>query len=171
MKDFKLISPSEMVDNPIELIGKDWMLISAGDTTANNSMTASWGTIGYYSNQPIVTIFVRPERHTFSFVERSTHFTLTVLESELKGVHQIFGKLSGRDCDKVAMSGLTPLFTPKGNPTFEQGRVVLECRKIFSQSMDEGSFIDKECYAKWYGEGHGSDHVMFIGVIEGCWVR
>ncbi|MFI3302591.1 MAG: flavin reductase [Rikenellaceae bacterium] len=171
MKGFKRIEPAELADNAIKLIGKDWMLIGAGNAEKSNAMTASWGAIGYYSNQPMATVYIRPERHTNDFVQSHTHFTLTVLEDEYKSAHSVFGKMSGRDCDKAEKAGLTPIFTELGNPTFAQGRVVLECRKIFAQTMPEGSFVDQDIYNKWYGAGHGGDHILYMGVIESCWIK
>ncbi len=171
MENFKQIEPQELQDNPINLIGKEWMLIGAGDATSSNAMTASWGTIGFYANKPMVTVFVRPERYTNDFMSKNSHFTLTVLEEQFKSAHSIFGKLSGRDNDKATLAGLTPIFTPSGNPTFAQGRVVIECRKIFSQTMNEESYTDKECYNKWYGAGHGGDHILYMGEIVNCWVK
>ena len=38
----KAINPNEIKDNFIELIGKEWMLVSAGDKEKFNMMTASW---------------------------------------------------------------------------------------------------------------------------------
>ena len=40
------ISPYQIGDNPFKLIGKDWMLIAAGELDSFNMMTASWGAIG-----------------------------------------------------------------------------------------------------------------------------
>ena len=37
----KAINPNEIKDNFIELIGKEWMLVSAGDKEKFNMMTAS----------------------------------------------------------------------------------------------------------------------------------
>ena len=42
----KAINPNEIKDNFIELIGKEWMLVSAGDKEKFNMMTASWGGVG-----------------------------------------------------------------------------------------------------------------------------
>ena len=42
----KAIEPSLVKDNFIEIIGKEWMLVSAGDKEKFNMMTASWGGVG-----------------------------------------------------------------------------------------------------------------------------
>lgn len=56
----KAINPNEIKDNFIELIGKEWMLVSAGDKEKFNMMTASWGGVGVLWNRPVVfALFVR----------------------------------------------------------------------------------------------------------------
>ena len=47
----KAINPNEIKDNFIELIDKEWMLVSAGDKEKFNMMTASWaGGVCFYSS-------------------------------------------------------------------------------------------------------------------------
>ncbi len=169
MKGYKRIDPKEIGESPIKFIGEDWMLIGAGDESSSNAMTASWGTIGYYANSPMVTVFVRPERYTNDLLKRHSHFTLTVLDSAHKGAHMTFGKLSGRDHDKASLAGLTPMLTPLKNPTFQQGRLIIECRKIFAQTMSEESYVDKELYNKWYGAKDAGEHILYMGEIINCW--
>ncbi len=171
MKNFNQISPNEIPTNLIDLIGKEWMLIGASNGSISNAMTASWGSIGFYSNKPIATIFVRPERYTFELIESSTHFTITVLEAGHREALTYMGKNSGRNGDKATACGLTPTFTQSGNPTFTEARIVLVCRKIYAQAMNEESFVDKECYNQWYGPNHGNLHKIYMGVIEECWIK
>ena len=56
----KAIEPSLVKDNFIEIIGKEWMLVSAGDKDKFNMMTASWGGVGFLWNKPVVFVFIRP---------------------------------------------------------------------------------------------------------------
>lgn len=51
-------------EDAFQLIGQEWMLITAGDSASYNTMTASWGGIGWLWNKPVAFIFVRPERYT-----------------------------------------------------------------------------------------------------------
>ena len=51
----KAIEPSLVKDNFIEIIGKEWMLVSAGDKDKFNMMTASWGGVGFLWNKPVGT--------------------------------------------------------------------------------------------------------------------
>ena len=43
MSKFACVSPQSLNDNVFSLIGKDWMLITAGTPQQCNTMTASWG--------------------------------------------------------------------------------------------------------------------------------
>ncbi len=164
------IEPNELKQSVIDIIGKDWMLVSAASASGVNSMTASWGTIGFFFNKPVAVIGIRPERYTYEFVESATHFTLTILREGLRDALMVMGRNSGRDCDKVAMSGLTPATTPDGNPTFEEAKIVLVCRKIYAQTMGEEGFIDKSLVDQWYDEAHGGYHKLYMGAIESCWI-
>ena len=75
----KAIEPNLIKDNFIEIIGKEWMLVSAGDKDKFNMMTASWGGVGFLWNKPVVFVFIRPERYTREFVDEKGCFTLSFL--------------------------------------------------------------------------------------------
>lgn len=63
--------------NPFHAIGKQWMLITASINDSWNTMTAAWGGMGYLWQRPTVHIYVRPQRHSFSFLEQAKEFTLS----------------------------------------------------------------------------------------------
>ena len=42
----KEINYKDMKFNPFNLIGDEWMLVTAGDEASCNTMTASWGHLG-----------------------------------------------------------------------------------------------------------------------------
>ena len=43
---FREITPEEIRDNLFVTINKEWMLLTAGDEAAHNTMTVSWGSMG-----------------------------------------------------------------------------------------------------------------------------
>lgn len=43
----KPIAVSQLSDNFFETISKEWMLVTAGNKDAFNTMTANWGGIGF----------------------------------------------------------------------------------------------------------------------------
>ena len=63
-EEFTRISAEEIDQNIIKLIGKDWMLITAGGMDSYNTMTASWGQMGGLWNLPGAICFIRPQRYT-----------------------------------------------------------------------------------------------------------
>jgi len=68
---------ASITDNPFTLIGKDWMLVTAGTAERFNTMTASWGGLGVRWERKVCTIYVRPTRFTFEFIERAEMFSLS----------------------------------------------------------------------------------------------
>jgi flavin reductase (DIM6/NTAB) family NADH-FMN oxidoreductase RutF len=79
---FKEIKPELLTDNPFKLINKDWMLITAGTPDKFNTMTASWGGLGVLWERKVAICFIRPNRYTYEFVERSENFTLSFFEEQ-----------------------------------------------------------------------------------------
>ena len=105
MHTMKPIAIKDLSENFFEVIGKEWMLVTAGNKDHFNTMTASWGGIGFLWNKPVVYIFIRPERYTFEFIEKSEYFTLSFLGEENRAIHKICGSKSGREVDKVKETG------------------------------------------------------------------
>ena len=169
-KDMREVKATELSDNFFKIIGKDWMLLSAGKPEAFNTMTASWGGVGYLWNQPVAFVFVRPERYTYEFMEANSHFTLSFLEEAHRNAHKICGFHSGRDMDKAKAAGLTIANHADGNLIFDQARMTLGCRKLYSDMLDAGNFIERELTERWYGS-KGGYHRMYIGGIEHVWLR
>lgn len=167
----KEIQVSALTDNFFDAIGKEWMLVTAGNPEQFNMMTASWGGVGVLWGKSVAFIFIRPERYTFQFIEEGETLTLAFLGEENKAIHQICGTKSGRDTDKVATTGLKPYTTPSGNIGYEQARLLLECRKLYADMLDPKYFIDQSQVERWYGESKGGFHKMYILAIEHVWVK
>lgn len=161
---FKKIDPTEISENAIKLIGKDWMLVSSGDEKSFNTMTASWGGIGMMWNHPCVWIFIRQQRHTFNFIENANTFSLSFFSDNFKDALKICGSKSGRDCDKVKLTNLTPKFFEESKiPYFEEAKLVLECKNIYSDFLKPEKFLDKEEISRWYP--NSDFHKMYVAKI------
>ena len=158
---FKEISATKITDNLIKAISQEYMLITAGNKNKYNMMTASWGFCGEMWGADSVMAVVRPQRYTMEFINNSEFFTLSFY-GENKEIHKICGSMSGRDCDKTALTGLTPIFNDN-SVYFEQARLVLICRKQYVQKMDKSCFVD-DSPLKWYP--NEDYHFMIIGKIE-----
>ena len=147
---FSNIDPETISDNVFRLIGNDWMLITAGNMNSYNTMTASWGFMGILWNKPIAVCFIRPQRFTLGFVENNDYYTLSFFNEEYRKALEFCGSRSGRDTNKAEETGLTPVATQSGNITFSQARLVLECKKVYADTISENNFIVKELISKNY---------------------
>ena len=49
----------DLTENFFEAIGKEWMLVTSGSKEKFNTMTASWGGIGFLWNLPRALFFVK----------------------------------------------------------------------------------------------------------------
>ena len=130
------ISEEELKDNVFKLIGADWMLITAGDASSCNTMTASWGAMGVLWSKNVCFCFIRPTRHTRLFVEKNKAFTLSFFEDKYRKALNICGTISGKDKDKIKEAGLTPVISPSGSVYFSEARLVIECKKIYFQDIN-----------------------------------
>lgn len=149
----------------IELIARQWMLVTAGTRDSYNTMTANWGGIGFIWNRNVAFVFVRPERYTHEFIDREDILTLSFYAEEYRKALNVCGTKSGRDIDKAAVTGLTPEELPSGTMTFSQARLTLQCRKLFKTEMEDADFIDRSIVDRWYA-GHGGFHTVYVVEIE-----
>lgn len=164
---FKHVDVTTLPDNFIRAISEEWMLITAGDEKAYNMMTASWGFVGQMWGKRCAVAAIRPSRYTKQFVDNSDVFTLSFYGDEAKKtIHSVCGKQSGRDIDKAAACGLTPVFSD-GGVYFDKARLVLVCKKLYVSEMDPEKLIDKSI-EKWYDNDY---HEFYVGEITACYVN
>ena len=161
MKPFREITPAEMGGDVFTRIGKQWMLIGAGNENSHNMMTASWGGLGVLWNKPVSTVYIRPSRYTMEFVEREEYYALCFFGEKYREQLTFCGRHSGRDGDKCAQTGLTPCFDEQA-PYFEQAELVLICRKLYAQDMDPALFLDESIENNYHGADY---HRVYIGEI------
>ena len=154
-------------EDAFKLIGKEWMLVTAGTPEHFNTMTASWGGIGWLWNKPVAFVFIRPERYTHQFIEANERLTLSFLGAAHRDILNFCGSKSGRDCDKVKETGLIPEQTEHGCIGFKQARLTLECRKLYKGNFKAEEFIDQEALERWYNDKPGGSlHDVYIVEIE-----
>lgn len=158
---FKQIDAKELNENAFKLIGTDWMLISSGNENKFNTMTASWGGVGVLWGKNVSFVFIRPQRYTLEFVEKNDYYTLSFFSDEYRPALSLCGSKSGRDVDKVAETGLTPLFD-NGVPYFGEAKLVLVCKKLYNQPLDPSCFVDKNLDSFYANNDY---HKMFVGEI------
>ena len=168
MNDMKKIDIKTLGrEDAFDLIGRQWMLVTAGTSEQFNMMTASWGGIGWLWNKPVAFIFIRPERYTHEFIEANERLTLSFYPGDCRKALQVCGSKSGRDTNKVAETGLNSVALESGAITFKEARLTLNCRKLFKTDMKAENFIDKDILARWYNDQPGGGlHSVYVVEIE-----
>ena len=162
MSTFKEITPYEITENPFSLIGKDWALVAAKNGGGCNMMTASWGGVGIMWNKPAAFTFIRPQRFTYGLMENEEYYSLSFYGEKYRKALQFCGTKSGRDFDKAKECNLTPCYD-EAAPYFEEAELVLICRKMYAQDLNNESIIDKNTVAPQYSGG--DYHRMYISEI------
>lgn len=159
---FKEIAIEELQFNPFTKIGKEWMLVTAGDETSHNTMTASWGGVGVMWGKNVVNVYIRPQRYTKEFVDAGEMFTLSFYDESYRKSLSICGSKSGRDCEKEKEAGLTPYYV-EGTTAFEEANMIFVCKKQYHQDMAPEHFDVTENDEKWYPQK--DYHVMYMAEI------
>jgi len=163
----KEIDVKQLQMNPMTLISKEWMLVTAGnDEYGYNTMTASWGHLGsiwgHGGGLPTSVVYIRPQRYTKEFVDREAYYTLSFFSENYRKALGYLGSHSGRDEDKVAKTGLTPVFDC--NTTyFAEAKLVLICRKLYRGTLTQDGFLDQELMEDCYP--NRDFHDFYVGEI------
>ena len=160
---FREISPLAL-GNAFQLIGKQWMLITAEDAKQQraNAMTASWGGLGVLWNKNICVCFVRPQRHTCALLEEGDRYSIAFLGEEYRDALRLCGSKSGRDVDKLREAGLTSV-TYDGVPVLLQAETVFICRKLYVDDLKKANFLDPSLLATYAAEDY---HRVYVCEIE-----
>ena len=169
MEEFKSLKPESFDFSPFQLIGKDWMLISAEVQGKVNSMTAAWGGLGVMWNKNVAFMVIRKSRYTKELVDQSDTFSLTFFDKDKYGkMLGYMGSVSGRDADKIKECGLT-VDHHEGIPYFQEASKVLLCKKMCCQPLTPDNFLVEGIDEQWYADK--DYHDLYIGEIVGILVR
>lgn len=178
MANFKHITPTEITDNTMKLIGNDWMLVTAANDAEPcvcgadyNTMTASWGGMGVLWGRPVAFVFVRPQRHTFRFTEVNDRITLSFFDESYRETLAYCGKYSGRDVDKAKECGLTVDTDKNENGRavwFHEARLVLKTKKLYADWLRGEAFTDDTGKAVYPA---GDFHMMYVCEITDVLVK
>jgi flavin reductase (DIM6/NTAB) family NADH-FMN oxidoreductase RutF len=159
------IPPMELALRPFHQWDKGWFALTAGDFSAGkfNAMTVSWGSLGIMWGRPFAQAVVRPTRFTYGFTETYDNFTLCAFPEKSRKALNILGGKSGRDGDKIALAGLTPVASQLvSSPAFAEAELVFECRKIYTSKIDPAGFQDPAIDGNY---SNGDYHRVYFGQV------
>lgn len=114
------------------------VMVSCGDSPEKyNIITIAWtGTIN--STPPMTYVSVRKERHSHKLISEAQSFVINLTTEDLAQKTDYCGVKSGRDVNKFAHLGLTPVAAEKiSAPMIEECPVSIECK--VTQVIELGS--------------------------------
>ena len=137
--------PGNML-NPVPAV----MVSVADEDHRPNIITVAWaGTI--CTNPPMVSISVRPSRYSYDIIEKTGEFVINLTTEKLARACDYCGVVSGRDVDKFAKTGLTPMPVEHVSaPAIAESPVNIACRVTESHAL--------------------GSHTMFIAEVVGVTV-
>ena len=95
-----------------------------------NVMTAAWGGI-CCSRPPCVAVSLREATHSFGCIVEQKAFTISIPSQTYAKEADYFGIVSGRETDKFAATGLTPVRSELVRaPYVKEFPLVLECKLL-----------------------------------------
>jgi flavin reductase (DIM6/NTAB) family NADH-FMN oxidoreductase RutF len=143
---------------------KKGAFLTTKDKNKVNTMTIAWAGINIVWNKNVFVIYVRYSRDTFTMLENSHEFTISVpLEKDLKSELAYCGTNSGRDKDKIKDCGLS---ITKGRkietPIITDCELHYECKVIYKQAMEPG-MIPGDVKERFYS--NNDFHMIYYGEI------
>ena len=160
---FREIKLAELDLNPFAKI-EEWALLTVGDEQGFNMMTITGLMMGQLWFKKTLQVYVHPARYSYSFINRSSHFTVSFFPTPRSKALAIAGRLHGNECDKTKETGLTPQFDQNG-VYFNEADIVFVCRKIYHTDVEKHLFDAEDVFKGYYRES-GTFHRIFIGEIE-----
>jgi flavin reductase (DIM6/NTAB) family NADH-FMN oxidoreductase RutF len=135
-----------------------WVVGTYGPSGQPNAMTVAWGGI-CCSRPPCVAVSLRAATHTHGNLTARKAFTISVPSEAHVEQADYFGLVSGRDTDKFAATGLTPVRSDRVDaPYVGEFPLVLECRLVHSFELGlhtqfVGEIMDVKADESVFGDG------------------
>lgn len=131
------------------------VIVTVGATPEEwNPLTIAW--TGTICSDPVMCyISVRKERHSYPILMREMEFTINLTTEEMARATDWVGVRSGRDNDKWAATGLTPIAGEKvKSPTIEESPLSIECRvksvtDLGTHSMFVAEVLNVRADSRW----------------------
>ena len=171
---FKQIFPEDINDNVFTLVGKVFPVVTVGKEDSYNSMTASGGGMGTLFRKPTTMLIFPSNRYTLELIQKEKKYTISYFSDEYKEQVLFLGSKSGRDSDKMKEVELTGIQTPSGNMTFQEARLIIECKLMqITTPIFPNDFYSQEAidYMSEPYKDLGEHRKYVFGEITHVWIK
>lgn len=154
---------NQNLDISMDYLHKSGAFLTVKAEDKVNTMTISWGSIGFMWAKPVFMILVRPTRYTYELIEKSGNFTVSIpFGKDMKKALSICGTKSGRDTDKSSLANLSYIDSEEvDSPIVEGCNMYYECKIVYKQEMNP-SLIQEEKLKYLYNDDY---HILYYGEI------
>ncbi|HOT74851.1 MAG TPA: flavin reductase family protein [Candidatus Wallbacteria bacterium] len=134
-----------------------------------NPMTIGWATLGVIWGKPVMTVLVRPSRHSFFLINSHEEFVVAVPPADMAKQLAFCGTRSGRDHDKFVECSFTKESGVKVKvPHIIECPIHYECRIIHKNNV-EANRLDPAIPMQYYP--NGDFHTIYYGEVLGVFKR
>ena len=132
-----------------------------------NTMTISWGYIGFSWNKPYFVAMVRPQRYTYEFLKTAKDYTISIPYSDgMKKALTICGTKSGKDIDKAKEANIKFLNSKTvSSPIVDNCNMYYECKITYVDRIKKDKFVD-ELKKNYPIDDY---HFLYYGEIVDCY--
>ena len=132
----------------------------------SNVLTLGWGQIGpFYHGRPVFSIAVTPLRYSWRFLEEVPEFVIGVPDDHLADALKLCGTRSGREMDKFAAAGLTPIASREVRPpSIRECPLNIECR-VYCRIAPPHMLLTPEHRRRPVEE----QHTIYFAEVLGCY--
>ena len=127
-----------------------------------NAITIGWGALGTLFSKPCCTIYIHKKRYSKIIFDEADHFAVCFFSKKYQmDINNYYGKLSGRDFDKVN-EGIFNLDFADDVPIFKEAEYIIICKMMAKSDFDVDK-IYEERIKKWYTEE--GVHTIYHGEV------
>lgn len=152
------------LDVAMEYLHKQGAFLTAKSNEKVNTMTISWGSVGFMWGKPVFMALVRPQRYTNEFIKVSKSFTVSIpFSNDFKKALGVCGSKSGRDINKEIEANIKFI-----NGKEEKFAVIdgcdayYECNILYSSKLKTEE-LPEDVKNKFYGSG--DTHILYFAEI------
>jgi len=159
------------IDNDCWVFPAPVVIVSCGDAEGISDITTCAWSGNVNSDPAMAYVSVRPERYAHELIEKTGEFVLNITDKDMVKEADICGMYSGRNSDKWALSGLTPMKAAKvGAPIIAESPVSIECKvkqvvHLGSHDMFIGEVLSVDENEKFVDE-YGKLRLKDAGVLS-----
>ncbi|MCL2322526.1 MAG: flavin reductase family protein [Oscillospiraceae bacterium] len=152
------------LSNALKHLTTNGAFLSTKNGNIINTMTISWGYVGFMWNKPYFITLVRPQRYTKKIIDKATSFTISIPYDKLKDELMICGTKSGADIDKGKVVKFIPAKSVDG-VVIDGCDTYYECNIRMRDRLKEEN-IPEDALDKHY---KGDYHYLYFGEIVDCY--